>query len=83
MRINDRLVIQQVDDQIVFISDQTGQEVTWPVAEIPDLIRDMSDADPDVPGGFVLATLSGTFRLFHSELVQVGFALGYFWGVNR
>jgi hypothetical protein len=38
-RITDRFVVQRVDDQIVFIDDSSGQEITCPAEAVPNLIK--------------------------------------------
>jgi hypothetical protein len=82
MRINDRLVVQLVDADVVFIDDVTGDEHTISGRDIPALARrlterqsmDFDDLGEDEYGVVIL----------RDEFPGVAFALGYFWAtVNR
>ena len=50
-RINDRLLVQRVDDLMVVMDDSTGAEITFPVTDTVNVVRALAyllTGDPEV-----------------------------------
>lgn len=75
MRISDRLVVQQVDDRLVFVDDSSGDEHVMPILEVPILARRIQAAWVDRAPGLDLNGVA----VFPAEIPGLSFALGYFW----
>jgi hypothetical protein len=81
VRINDRLVVQMIDDHnIVFVDDSLGDEQQISIASIPDLARKLASIAEAGRERSMLLSPNG-IRISSPEAPGVSFALGYFWGV--